>query len=275
MKAIFTTILSIICWMNVSAFKVYIFADMEGCSQLTNREQLLGTEGSLRMAQDINACIEGCFLAGATEVIVRDGHGSGVNVDPAVINPKARLIQGPTPRVRFKDIEGSEALILLGYHGMAQAKNALFAHSYSSATIQMMYLNGKPVGEIGVDAGIASEHNVPVVLVTGDDKTMKEAKEWIPGVVTCQVKKGTSHLSGKCLTLDQSLDLIKKKTVQALKKRHSIKPVKNSYPATIRWEYIPDGHPRVYDLNFKPVIDPRSTERSSENSIEQILLGDS
>ena len=274
MKVIFTTILSIICWMNVSAFKVYIFADMEGCSQLTNREQLNGSEGPLRMAQDINACIEGCFLAGATEVIVKDGHGDGINLDPALINSKARLIQGATPRERFKDMEGSEALILLGYHGMAQTKNAIMAHSYSSATIQMMYLNGKPVGEIGVDASIAGEHNVPVVLVTGDDKTMKEAKDWIPGVVTCQVKKGTSHLSGKCLPLEQSHQLIKKKTVQALEKRNSIKPVKANYPATIRWDYIPDGHPRVYDLKFIPVINPRSAEKSSENSIEQILLGD-
>jgi len=274
MKVIFTTILSILCWMNVSAFKVYIFADMEGCSQLTNREQLNGNEGPLRMAQDINACIEGCFLAGATEVIVKDGHGGGINLDPALINPKARLIQGPTPRERFKDIEGSAALILLGYHGMAQTKNALFAHSFSSASVQMMYLNGKPVGEIGIDASIASEYNVPVVMVSGDDKTMKEAKEWIPGVVTCQVKKGTSHLSGKCLTLVQSHDLIKKKTVQALKKRHAIKPVKVNYPAIIRWEYIPNGHPRVYDPKFIPVMDPRSEERSSENSVEQILLGD-
>ena len=274
MKIIYTTILLVMCWIHVSAFKVYIFADMEGCSQLTNREQLNGSEGPLRMAHDINACIEGCFLAGATEVIVRDGHGGGINVAPALINPRARLVQGPSSRERFKEIEGSEALILLGYHGMAQTKNALFAHSFSSATIQMMYLNGRPVGEIGIDAGIASEHHIPVVMVSGDDKTMKEAKEWIPGVVTCQVKKGTSHLSGKCLPLTQSYDLIKKKTIQALKKRKSINPVKNDYPATIRWEYIPNGHPRVYDPKFIPVIDARSEERSSANSIEQILLGD-
>jgi len=273
MKILFTLILSIVCWMNVSAFKVYIYADMEGCSQLTNREQLNGTEGPLRMVQDINACIKGCFLAGATEVIVRDGHADGFNVDPALINPKARLIQGPTPGERFKDIEGSVAMILLGHHGMAQTKNALFAHSFSSATIQMMYLNGIPVGEIGMYANMAGEHNVPVVMVSGDDKTMKEAKDWIPGVVTCQVKKGTSHLSGKCLSLKKSHILITKKTVQALKKRGSIKPVVANYPATIRWEYLPEGHPRVYDPKFKPVLNPRSVEKSSENSIEQIFLG--
>ncbi len=271
---IFTTILSLFCCLNVSAFKVYIFADMEGCNQLTNREQLNGDEGRLRMAQDINACIEGCFLSGATEVFVRDGHASGNNVDPALINHRARLIQGSTPGERFKDIEGSKALILIGYHAMAQTKNGLFAHSYSSATIQMMYLNGKPVGEIGIDASIAGEYNIPVVLVSGDDKTMKEAKDWIPGVVTCQVKKGTSHLSGKCLTLKQSSNLIKKKTMLALKKCHAIKPVKANYPATIRWEYLPNGHPRVYDPKFVPVANPRAEEKSSTDSIERLLVGD-
>ena len=272
MKILITSILSILCCINVSAFKVYIYADMEGCSQLTNREQLNGREGSLRMAEDINACIKGCFLAGATEVIVRDGHASGANVDPTLIDPRARLIQGPTPGEQFKDIKGSDALILLGYHAMAQTKNALFAHSFSSATIQMMYLNGKPVGETGIHATIAGEHQVPVVMISGDDKTMKEAKEWIPQAVTCQVKKGTSHLSGKCLSLNKSHNLITKKTVQALRKRGSIKPVKADYPVTIRWEYLPEGHTRVYYPGFVPVTNPRSKEKSSENSVERLFL---
>ena len=42
-------------------FSVYIFADMEGCSGLTNRDQILTEEGSLRMAEDMNACIAACF----------------------------------------------------------------------------------------------------------------------------------------------------------------------------------------------------------------------
>jgi D-aminopeptidase len=38
------------------------------------------------MAGDMNACIEGCFAAGATEVVVRDHHSSGRNVDPDLID---------------------------------------------------------------------------------------------------------------------------------------------------------------------------------------------
>jgi D-amino peptidase len=160
---------SIVCDIPVNAqttisesLSVYIFADMEGCSGLTNRDQLT-QEGSLRMAGDMNACIAACFDAGATNVTVRDGHSGGKNVDPQLIDKRAVLVQGATPDARFKGIERCEAVILLGYHARALTPAAIMAHSYSSATIQSMFLNGKAVGEIGVDAVIAGEHQVPVV----------------------------------------------------------------------------------------------------------------
>ena len=48
-----------------------------------------------------------------------------------------------------------------------------------------------------MDAIIAAEHKVPVVLVQGADDACAEAREWIPGVVTCQSKKSTTVQSGK------------------------------------------------------------------------------
>ena len=113
--------------------KIYIFADMEGCSGISNSEYITGSKtvlGASFMAQDINACIAGCFEAGAKEVIVRDGHGGGVNLDPSQIDPRATLIQGATPGERFPDIEGAAGLILLGYHAMAGTEAAVLEHSY-------------------------------------------------------------------------------------------------------------------------------------------------
>lgn len=259
--------------LKTLAFKVYIFADMEGCSMLTNLEQLTGEYGARMMAGDINACIEACFEAGATEVIIRDGHGSGMNIEPSQIDPRAKLIQGITHDVRFKDIDGSDAMIFLGYHAMSQTKNAIMAHTYSSLSIQMEYMNGIPVGEIGIDAAIASEHGVPVVLVTGDDKVAKEAIQWIPGVVVCKVKKGTSHLSGKCLPLNRSHALIKKKTRKALSLRKSIAPVKVDYPVTLRWELLPKGYARVYSPEFSPIANPCIKEKTG-NNIEKLELSE-
>ena len=115
--------LLLICWSlalclglpsGAQAFKVYISTDMEGCSGVTCSEQVAGEEGKQLMTGDMNACIEGCFAAGATEVVIRDHHSSGRNVDPQAIDKRAKLIQGKTAESRFKDIEGSDAMILLG-----------------------------------------------------------------------------------------------------------------------------------------------------------------
>jgi len=254
-------------------YSVYIFADMEGCSGLTCRDQILTEEGSIRMAEDMNACIAACFDAGATKVVVRDGHGGGKNVDPKHIDKRALLIQGATPGERFMKIKGCEAVILLGYHAKALTPAAIMAHSYSSASIQSMFLNGKAVGEIGIDAAIAAEHKIPVVMVSGDDKTCQEAEEWIPGVVTCPVKTATSASSGICLPLEEAHALLASKTKEALTRRNSIPLIQVQYPVTMRWEYIPKGSPRVYAPDFKAIADPKTREFTS-GSVEELLLGD-
>ena len=252
-------------------FKVYISTDMEGCSGVTCSEHVAGEEGKQLMAGDMNACIEGCFAAGATEVVVRDHHAGGRNVDPQVIDRRAKLIQGPTPESRFKNIDGSAAIILLGYHANALTPNGTLAHSYSSASIQGMWLNGREVGEIGVDAAIAAEHNVPVVMVSGDDKACAEAEAWLPGVVTCQTKTGTGPQSADLLPLEESRRRITEKTKEALAKRKAIQPLKVEYPATIRWDYLPKGSLRTHNPSFVPVDNPRRVEKTGE-SVEALLL---
>jgi D-amino peptidase len=255
-----------------SAFKVYVFTDMEGCSGVTCSEQIAGEEGKQLMAGDMNACIEGCFAAGATEVIVRDGHAGGKNVNPQSIDKRAKLIQGSTPGKRFKDIEGSVAMILLGYHAKALTPNGTLAHSYSSASIQGMWLNGRSVGEIGVDATIAGEYKVPVVMVSGDDKACAEAQAWIPGVFICQTKKGTGPQSADVLPVEESRRLITAKTKEALAKRNEIRPIKIDYPATLRRDYLPKDSLRTHNPAFKPVDNPKRVEKSGD-SVEALLIG--
>lgn len=275
MMACLVIAMGLMCPGISQAFKVYVFTDMEGCSGVTGSEQIGGAradEGKRLMAEDMNACIAGCFAAGATEVVVRDGHGGGTNVDPKLIDARAKLVQGPTPGVRFKDLDGAEALILLGYHAMALTPGGVLAHSYSSAAIQGMWLNGREVGEIGVDAAIAAEHKVPVVMVSGDDKVAAEARAWVPGVVTCETKKGTGPQSAELVPIEESHALVKRKTEEALAKRNEIRPIEVKYPATMRWDYLPKGSLRTHNPAFKPVENPRRVEKSGD-SVEKLLIG--
>ena len=264
-----------VAWGPVHAFKVYVFTDMEGCSGVTCSEQVAGAradEGKHLMVEDINACVAGCFAAGATEVVVRDGHSGGTNVDPALVDPRAKLIQGPTPGVRFKDFQGAEALVLLGYHAMALTPGGVLAHTYSSATIQGMWLNGREVGEIGVDAAIAAECKVPVVMVSGDVQAVAEARAWLPGVVVCEVKKGTGPQSAELVPLAAAHALITKRREEAVRRRNEVSCLTVTYPATLRWDYLPKDSLRTHNPAFKPVANPRRVEKTGA-SIEKLLLG--
>ena len=275
MKRLLATALLLGLAINAWAFKVYVFVDMEGCTGITSREQVLNGEGALRMAEDINACVAACFKAGATSVVVRDGHGKGLNVDPKLIDKRAELIQGPTPNERFRNVDGSAAMILLGYHAMSLTPNAILAHSYDSKNTQALYLNGREIGEIGMDALIAAEHNVPVVMVSGADDACREAKEWIPGVVVCQVKRSTTTQSGVCLSAKKSHKLIACKVKQALAKRNRVAMVVPQYPAVLRREHIEKGSVRAYHPDFRRNPNPRVTEKVSERSVEQLIVGKS
>lgn len=261
---------------SAQAFKVYVFVDMEGCSGVTCSEQIGGAraeEGKRLMLEDMNACIAGCFDAGATEVVVRDGHSGGINVDPKQVDPRAKLIQGKTPGVRFKDFDGAEALILLGYHAMALTPGGVLAHSYSSASIQGMWLNGREVGEIGIDAAIAAEHKVPVVMVSGDDKVAAEAKAWLPHVVTCETKRGTGPQSAEIMLLEKAHKLIRQKSEDAVRRRKEMPLLEVRYPATLRRDYLPKGSLRTHNPEFKAVPDPRRVEKTGD-SVERLLLED-
>ncbi|MCH5375464.1 MAG: M55 family metallopeptidase, partial [Planctomycetes bacterium] len=130
----------------------------------------------------------------------------------------------------------------------------------------------REVGEIGVDAAIAAEYNVPVVMVSGDDKCCAEARSWLPGVVTCQTKVGTGPQSADVLPLDESRRRITEKTEQALAKRNEIRPIQIKYPATIRWDYLPKGSLRTHNPAFKPVDNPRRVQRTAD-SVEALLIG--
>ena len=163
-------------------------------------------------------------------------------------------------------------MIFLGYHAKALTPDGTLAHSYSSASIQGMWLNGREVGEIGVDAAIAAEHNVPVVMVSGDDKCCAEARSWLPGVVTCQTKVGTGPQSADVLPLEESRRLITQKTKEALAKRNEIRSLKIDYPATIRWDYLPKGSLRTHHAEFKPVDNPRRVEQTGD-SVAALLIG--
>ncbi len=251
--------------------KVYIFCDMEGITGVNCRGHVLKDqpeypEGCKLMAADINACVEGCFRGGASEVTVRDGHGSGMNVDPALIDPRAKLFQGGSPGVRYAEFAGTDALILLGYHAMAGTPRALLEHTYSSKAYQNIWVNGVKAGEALIDAAIAAEYGVPVIMLSGDDKTGIEAARIMPDVPSCQVKVSSGLEKSESLPLDKAHEKITTMTADAVRRYRKFKPFRIDYPVTLRIEMIERlQREDLTGVNFPDPDDCRIYEKTGDN----------
>jgi D-amino peptidase len=254
--------------------KIYIFADMEGISGVSGSDFVkqdgrLYQEGRKYYTMDINACVNACFKAGAEEVVVRDGHSSGNHVIWSEFTPGAELVQGQSGIKRFPGIEDSSAIIFLGYHAMAGTPEALLEHTYSSASVQNMWVNGKLAGEFAIDSAIAAEYGVPTIMVSGDDKICAEAKEWIPELTTCEVKKGMTCQGAIMLSPEKAHKLIEEKTIEAIGKINEAKLHQVEKPVKLKKEFV-ERMPVKGGCGIE-VIDGRTIEITSD-SLEIALL---
>lgn len=189
------------CWLVASVAasaqgkKVYISVDMEGISGINGDDQTAAGAaeyGRARklMAEDANAAIRGAFEGGATDVLVNDSHGGQRNLLPEDLDPRARLISHSFKRHGMMEglDESFDAVIFVGYHAKADSPRGVFAHT-GAGVVKDLIVNGKSVGEGGMNAVLAAWYGVPVVMVTGDDVAVEQQKETAPGVRGVVVKR--------------------------------------------------------------------------------------
>lgn len=208
--------------------KVYLSADMEGLAGVVSPSQLTrGTaeyeEARHLLCGEVMAAIDGACEAGAETIVVRDAHGSGLNLPLAGLDGRARYVLGSSQADRFPGLDRSfQAAVLLGYHAMAGTAGAVRDHTMSSAAFQEVRLNGRPVGEVGLDAAIFGQFGVPVVLVSGDDKTCREAESLLPHVVTVETKTGWGRHTALTLAPQAARELIRRQVREALSRLEAL-----------------------------------------------------
>ncbi|WP_429841270.1 M55 family metallopeptidase [Brevibacillus sp. FIR094] len=224
--------------------KVFISLDMEGISGLSEWEDVIPGRGHYEagrrlLTQDVNAAIEGALEAGATQIIVNESHGPMNNIILEELHPQADVIRGFfKPLCMMQGIDSScDAAFFIGYHGKAGTGDAVLNHTLSGLAIHRLILNGKEVGEAGLNAAIAGAYGVPVVLVTGDSQTAKEVEEDIPGVFTVAVKTGITGLSSQAMHPVRARELIRQQAKEALLHRSTVKPLEQRVENTIEVEF--------------------------------------
>lgn len=224
--------------------KVFISLDMEGISGISEWEDVIPGRrhyeaGRRLLTQDVNAAIEGALEAGATQIIVNESHGPMNNLLLEELHPAADVIRGFfKPLCMMQGIDDTcDAAFFIGYHGRAGLGEAVLNHTLSGVAIHRLVLNGKEVGEAGVNAAIAGAFNVPVVLVTGDSQTAQEVEADIPGVYTVAVKSGITGLSSLAIHPQRARELIRQTAEEALLNRSKIKPIELPKVNTIEIEF--------------------------------------
>jgi len=182
--------------------KVFISVDMEGIAGVVTSAECSSSGpdyGYFRriMSHEANAAVLGAFDAGATEVVVRDSHGSARNILPELLDPRARLIRdwsgGPMGMMEGID-DSFDAVVFIGYHARAGTPDAIIDHT-SSGNVVDFAINGRSLPESGYNALIAGSYGVPVVFVGGDQAIVDQVEELFGQVGTFATKQGIGAAS--------------------------------------------------------------------------------
>lgn len=219
--------------------KVFISVDMEGVTGVVNVDDARRTGKDYDyfrqiMTREANAAIEGAIAAGATDIIVRDSHGSALNLLPEMLHREARLIRdwsgGPMSMMEGID-ESFDAAIYVGYHARAGTADGVLDHT-SSGDVTDVSINGLSMPETGYNALMAGYYDVPVVFVAGDKAVCDQARELLGNIETVAVKEG---IGAAALNLHPEVarEQIRAGVERALSDLGSYKPYKLSAPYTM------------------------------------------
>jgi D-amino peptidase len=256
--------------------KLFISCDMEGVSGVVAHDDTKpGTAAYERfrkvMTDEVNAAIEGAFEGGFDKAVVNDSHNGMRNVLIEDLDPRAELISGSTkPLCMMEGVDKTFDLAMyVGYHAMAGTAASIMDHTFYGRMTHNIWINGKRVGEAGINSGIAGYYGVPVGLITGDDKAVKQGRELHGDIEGVVVKYGIDKYVARCLPLSTTRLMIREGAKKAAERRKDFKPLKYSSPVTFKVEFataseaararliplVKDAGPRVVTLTQNDYID--------------------
>ena len=216
--------------------KYMLRCDIEGVSGVVSYEQAEPGRpeyayGQRMFMNDLLALIDGLNEGGADEIVVYDEHYYGRNVDLDELQENVTVICGKPP-YRADWAGGLDStfagVILLGFHSK-RGTGELLHHTYEP-DIADLFLNGISVGEIGMEAAIAGDWGVPLVMITADSAGVKEAETLVPGVVGVSVKESLWHSGGACYATMKTAKMITEAAKKIVEDPPAAKPWKISSP---------------------------------------------
>lgn len=241
------TVLLTFSGQGFSQVRVYVNTDLEGISgvykfsQTREKDTPLNLQACEYFMDDIAAVIRGLIDGGADDIVVLDGHGSQV-VIPHLMEPGATYITGrPRPGAGNLSLLDStfSAMVMIGFHAMMGTPDGVLNHTQSSLTENRYWYNGVESGELAQNAIIAGYYGIPVIMVSGDVATCREAVKFFgEKIVTVPVKKGLSREAAMLYPFDETRQALYDGAIKAMSVISSCKPYKIEFPAKVRMQYL-------------------------------------
>ncbi len=237
--------------------KIFISADIEGVAGIANWEEARKSSNAYsyfaeQMSKEVAAACEGATVAGATEILVKDAHGTGRNIDPSKLTENAKIIRGWSGHP-YKMLQGIDetfdGVAFVGYHSYGGSNANPLAHTINSSVINYIKLNGEYLSEFLMHSYLAAYLGVPVVFLSGDKGLCEDAKKLNDNIVTVAVSegKGASSIS---IHPDKAIEKIKEGMKKALKKDLSKNNI--NLPDKFRLEIGYNFHGDAYKNSFYP-----------------------
>src|SRR5437773_9695719 len=218
---------------------------MEGVAGIVKWQQTTGgerpyDEGRVLYTEEINAAVRGAKDAGATEIVVLDCPGAGGAYDfnsllPELLEPACEYVvqQEWTDYTAFLE-QGCDAALFVGMHAMAGTPDGVMSHTVSGQAWQSLKFNGTLVGETGINAALCGHWGCPVLLVTGDRATCREATALLgSGLTTVQVKVGIGRFSARSLPALKAREVIEDGARRALQDLKAVRPYDPGRPCEL------------------------------------------
>jgi D-amino peptidase len=182
--------------------KLYISADIEGsCGIADWKETELENPQSAyfraEMTREAKAACEGAIAAGADDILVKDAHDSGRNIDPSALPERARIMRAWT-RDPYSMMAGLDesfcGAMFIGYHSAAGTNGNPLAHTMNTDNVRVL-VNGRVASEFLINAYTAALFGVPPLMLSGDKALCESALEICPRIKTVAVSEGLGNAS--------------------------------------------------------------------------------
>lgn len=247
--------------------KIYISADIEGVTGCTNWDE---TEKSHKdynyfanqMTLEVKAACDGAIEAGVKEILIKDAHDSGRNIDHNALPLNTKLIRGwsGSPYSMVQELDDTiDALLFIGYHSAGGTDTNPLSHSMNNSILDYIKINGRIASEFLIHSYIAAYLDIPVAFLSGDKGLCEEVKSINENIATVAVKEGIGN-STLNIHPKVAIDLIRSSVKEVLLGDLSLNKVElpKNFDLEIRYK----DHKNAYRGSFYPGV-----EKIDENTL--------